>query len=146
VRAAFSNRCGTATYFETDHILSAGYGRSDHRPSQRFRCDEQVVDVITVDEFIARHVTPHVAMVKLDVEGQERAAIESMKELLARKAPIVLTEVTTTTAEGVRDLLSYGKVLTESGLRCYRPIRQLSPVSYQDIPKASISICCGFPR
>jgi methyltransferase, FkbM family len=133
VRAAVSNRCGTAVYFETDQILSAGYGRIDHRPSEKFRCDEQRVALTTLDAFASEHTLDEVRFVKLDVEGAERAAIEGMTRLLTH-SPMVLTEISTTTEEARRDLHAYGDLLRSFGLRAYSVGIRLTPVDHRRIP------------
>lgn len=145
VRAAVSNRCGSAVFFETDQILANGYGRIDRRPSARFCCDEQVVPVTTLDEFAGRHALGKVRFVKLDIEGAEGAAIEGMVGLLSKASPVVLTEITTT-GDLHRDLLSYGEVLTSFGLRPYRVSRRLLPVDYREIPAGSHFNLLWLPR
>jgi FkbM family methyltransferase len=135
LRIAVSSRCGTGEFFETDAILATGYGRLDERPSARFQCRVDTVPVTTIDAFLEAEGRSPVSFVKLDVEGQERAAIEGMTRTLARRAPALLTEITTV-GRHLEDLLAYAPVLLAQGLQPFRIGSALVSVDVTRLPPA----------
>jgi FkbM family methyltransferase len=133
LRLAVSNRCGTGEFFETDAILATGYGRLDERPSARFQCQVDMIPVTTIDAFLEAEGVTRVNFVKLDVEGQERAAIEGMSRTLAHHRPALLTEVTTV-GRHLEDLLAYAPLLLVHGLEPFRIGSALLPADVAHLP------------
>ena len=122
-------------YFETDQIISSGYGRIDQRPTAKFQCDEQLVPVTTLDAFAAENGIKKVGFIKLDIEGAEKAAIEGMTGVLSGRASrLYSTEVATKSDETCRDRYTFGDVLSSYRLRAYRVSRELVPVDYRQLP------------
>ena len=94
--SAVSDRSGMTTFFETESILSHGYGRIDVRPSAKFsRVKEITVPVTSLDEMFREVDRQRFSFVKIDVEGQERQVIHGMEQLLTSgRRPFIMTEVT----------------------------------------------------
>lgn len=90
VQIAVSDNNGTATLLET-----ASYGRHSlydvSQYDERFKVvKKSVVNVITIDDFLAKQGNPKIDFIKLDIEGGEMAALMGMKETLARSENLAL--------------------------------------------------------
>jgi len=81
VRKAVSNATGTAALLLAREGSQAAsfYRAPGVSPSQRV-----VVKTITLDDFFAAEGWPQVHLMKMDIEGAEKAALEGMRELSAR--------------------------------------------------------------
>lgn len=80
VRTAVCNTIGSAALFQ---------GGEDSGGASLYRTpgaslDKLVVETTTLDDFFAAEGWPPVHLVKMDIEGAERAALEGMRELAAR--------------------------------------------------------------
>lgn len=72
----------SSTYFETGRTISHGYGRLDHRPSQRHTVtDESTVQVTSLDDFCRLSQIDQVDFIKIDVEGAEYAVLRGFGEM-----------------------------------------------------------------
>jgi FkbM family methyltransferase len=128
LETAVSDRVGTVAFFETEAILSRGYGRCDTRPGTRFTdVSEIVVPVTTLDQFVVTHDIGHLSFIKIDVEGHEKQVVCGMSTLLASgRRPVVMTEVT---VDGTwrTSLEEYAAVLEAAGYEMHRIGRRLEP-------------------
>ena len=84
-RLAISDRSGQSVFFSQPG--SAGSSLYD---SGGGRTDATIVDTITLDGYLAREGWPSVDLVKMDIEGGEKAALEGMVQLSQRNAKLKL--------------------------------------------------------
>jgi FkbM family methyltransferase len=94
VRAAISDRRGTATYFQpiSAEAHSYGLGLGDTTGEAEAGRDVEV-PTTTLSAVIEEHRLPTVDLVKLDIEGHEPEAMRGFGEYLARFKPTLLVEV-----------------------------------------------------
>ncbi len=100
VEAAVGERDGTATLVLARHAGGAALAGADLPPDA---CGERVVDVVTLDGWLAGHAARlpgPVRLLKVDVEGAEPAVLRGAAGLLAGARPLVLLEVDAATAAG----------------------------------------------
>lgn len=97
VPCAVSADCGTRTFFRgrDDIFLSSLHKRPDAR-----YCEADAVNTTTLDTFYREQGWPAVHLVKMDIEGNEKAALDGMAEVLRRNPSL--------------------KVVAEFGPRCMR--------------------------
>ncbi len=116
VPCAIGGRTGKATFYETEVILSKGYGRIDERPSQKFNdIREFTVDVLTPSDLLIRAGLSCVSFIKIDVEGQEKNVILGLEPLFSRDCyPLLMTEVTIE-SRWKADLEEYAAFLVRHG-------------------------------
>lgn len=86
VRKAVSNTNGSVALFR---------GESDSGNASFYRTpgasvDRVVVETTTLDAFFAAEGWPTVHLVKMDIEGAEKVALEGMRELVARNPGLIL--------------------------------------------------------
>ncbi len=94
------------------------------------------VPLTTLDTYVATHAVPHVAVVKVDVEGLEEAVLQGATTLLSGDdAPIVLCEISPTALHNVGStparLLSY---LARFGYHLFHMQRDNTPL--QELQRA----------
>jgi len=92
------------------------------------------VDVVTVDALVADGLAaPDV--VKIDVEGSERAVLEGMRETIAHHAPVVICELHATNLElvALMDDLGY----STQNLDGPEPVSEAGPVHVLALPQGS---------
>jgi len=108
---AVSDHVGKASYFETEAILSHGYGRLDRRPSDRFAGTRSCsVNVTTIDAFATQeHIDlARLRLVKIDVEGHEDNVINGMRNIFSSGVrPALLTEFSGSSGNRVGDFGSF---------------------------------------
>jgi FkbM family methyltransferase len=96
IPSAVGGESGVAVYYETEVILSKGYGRINERPSSRFNnVTESRVNVISPLDIWASYALACVSFVKIDVEGQEKNVILAFEPVFnLGNYPAFMTEVT----------------------------------------------------
>lgn len=87
---AVSDRAGTLQLFPGDHKNT---GTSSIRMHKGFSGKLEMVDAITVDEFVARENIFKADFIKIDVEGSEMNVLKGMKLTLEKLSPVVLIEL-----------------------------------------------------
>lgn len=106
IQAAVGERSGVAAFQLVDEPGESGWGSLMLAPGEHTR--EISVDVLSVDDLVARHDVEQVTFIKMDVQGSELDALRGATQTLQRWAPNVLCEVveawwgpsqTTTTAD-----------------------------------------------
>jgi len=126
-----------ATYYETDNILSKGYGRIDNRPSKRFQhvksCQIAVTSLATF--FIDRPVD-RLRLIKIDVEGHEKQVIDGLTGLLDRNVRPLLIMETTVSPSGKADCLDYENILGRYGYKMFLIGKSLSKATPDDLKKS----------
>ena len=75
---AVANRTGSATF------IAEPDGEKSHLSGVPEKTASMVVQTVTLDDFFAEEGWPSVDLVKMDIEGSERAALEGMRELSRR--------------------------------------------------------------
>ena len=119
-----------------------------------------LVAALRLDDYVAQHGIGRVAMMKLDVEGAEKAALAGAADLIARDHPDILFESNTLTCGysgySYRELF---RVLTQAGYRLFRVGADvLHPWAEDDVQElvvadylatirsdAEITAQCGWP-
>lgn len=139
VAAAVSDREGMATFYETEVILAKGYGRLDERPSSKFTdIREYRVPVLTLGQYFEARGASRLRLVKLDVEGQERRAIDGMASIFAAGLrPAMLTEVTIQGGH-LEDLKAYANLLFDLGYRLSLPESPNQPITLDALKPGSL--------
>jgi|688.fasta_scaffold03483_4 FkbM family methyltransferase len=96
IPSAVSGESGEAIYYETEVILSKGYGRINERPSARFsQVTEAKVNMISPIDIWKNHGLTRISFVKIDVEGQEKNIILAFEPIFNLGFfPVLMTEVT----------------------------------------------------
>jgi FkbM family methyltransferase len=136
VPCAVSGRSGTATFYETDVILSKGYGRIDERPSAKFKdVKENTVEVLTPADLFQRFGLGCPTFVKIDVEGQEKNVILGFEPIFRKGCcPILMTEVTIE-PRWQEDLQEYAAFLAQFGYTMHKAEVGCPAISINDIPQ-----------
>lgn len=105
---AVSDYNGTGTLHTV--IADGGKGVSivDGRPAYHKVVSDSQIDVVTIDTFCQQHnIAP--TMLKIDVEGNEKAVLRGAKETIEKYHPFILTEYSWENAEqfegGVSDIV-----------------------------------------
>lgn len=122
---ALSDADGTATLYLSPSAMSASL-----RPDfEQHRGGGVTVPTAKLDSYVEQHQIRGRMLIKVDVEGAERAFFEGARQTLALRRPDVITEVTMAYD---RDVLGF---LTGIGYRFYQitdrglvPSRELEPV------------------
>lgn len=86
VPKAVSNRSGTCQLF----LCEEESGSNSIFPSPRVGTDSVSVEATTLDEFFEGEEWPPVDIMKMDIEGAEKAALEGMRELSRRNPQLRL--------------------------------------------------------
>lgn len=136
IPSAVGGESGVAVYYETDLILSKGYGRINERPGSRFdQVLESRVNLISPLDVWSTYALSQVSFVKIDVEGQEKNIILAFEPIFNMGFyPVFMTEVTNV-GRLREDLEVYSRFLQSFGytMRRARPgfplveICELSP-------------------
>jgi FkbM family methyltransferase len=121
VAAAVGRETGQTTYFETEKIMSHGFGRIGERPSAMHQVTHEVlVPVYRVDDYCRERGIARVTFVKIDVEGAELDVVEGMSGLFQTgQKPGLLTEVTLHET-APPELIALRDRLFREGYGCYR--------------------------
>lgn len=124
----------TTLYFETEHILSHGFGRIDVHPSDRHRnVTEHEVQVTSLDDFFRDFELTRLDFVKIDVEGAEILVLRGMSELLGRGLrPNILLEISV--GDGLTQATEIPEFLGRYGYQAFRVARQTHKI---DVSKLS---------
>jgi len=135
VRTAVSNTTGSVALFkaEKDCMEASFY------PTPGASLHKVVVEMTTLDAFFAAEGWPTVHLVKMDIEGAEKVALEGMRELSARNPDLILImefNPDVQAAAGVTPEELF-ETLSALGFRKFSAIQGgLKPVSVpQDIPR-----------
>jgi FkbM family methyltransferase len=121
VPGAVGRMTGKTTYYETERILSHGFGRIGNRPSERHEVMQEVeVPLYRLDEFCLQNSVRPPAFVKIDVEGAEADVVEGMSGLFDKGIrPGMLTEVSTEDSPPP-EMVTLRNRLSAVGYRGYR--------------------------
>jgi FkbM family methyltransferase len=137
INKAVWNTVGSATFYldNTHSAASSLYPRPD-ADAPKVTID---IETISLDEFFRRRAWPAVDLVKLDVEGAERVALDGMREVASRNpslklimefnpATLMAAQVKSEDLFGTLGSMGFGKIYTiVNGLQpCTMP---------QDIPR-----------
>jgi FkbM family methyltransferase len=85
VPKAICNRSGTVSFFLSD----TGSGSHSLHADEWTR-HEVSVAATTLDEFLEGEGWPHVDLVKMDIQGAEKAALDGGQRFLARNRPLIM--------------------------------------------------------
>jgi FkbM family methyltransferase len=129
VRAAVADASRSGIYYETERVISHGFGRIDMRPSSVHRqITEHAVRIVSLDDFFDNQRLDHVDLVKIDVEGLECQVVEGMTRLFSHgQRPIVLAEVTIA-GDSRQAAIRIDKTLRLHGYSSYLIKKYLVPV------------------
>lgn len=135
VRTAVSNTVGSTDLFQGEEDC----GDASFYRTPGASVDKVVVETTTLDDFFAVEGWPTVHLVKMDIEGAEKVALEGMGELSARNAELTLImefNPDVQAAAGVTPEELF-ETLSALGFRKFSAIQGgLKPVSVpQDIPR-----------
>ncbi len=123
-----------STYYETESILSKGYGRIDDEPSERFHgVQAHDITVTSLTSFFADRQIERLRLIKIDVEGHEKQVIQGLTGLLERGIrPILITEVTIVGRTAI-DVADYEQVLLGYGYEAYSIVPTLNRLDLTDL-------------
>lgn len=117
---AISNEAGKATLYlsSEDNIGMAGL-----RPAENFSGNTEIVNTITLDEWIASQDIKKIALIKIDAEGTEMNILAGMRTILEEHKPAIFMEV-------IAELLgkfdqspsAIFKLLLSTGYTAYEPV------------------------
>lgn len=128
VAAAVAEAGRQGLYYETEHILSHGFGRIDKHPSDRHRnVTQHAVRIVSLDDYFRDADLRRLDFVKVDVEGAEMQVFRGMKELFAAGfRPRILCEISV--AEGLTQASEIPDLLGQYGYRAHRVSRRIVPL------------------
>jgi FkbM family methyltransferase len=90
---AASDREGTARFYLSDHLGTTGMA-SLVRKSYLEETSWNEVPTVTLDRLLEEHGAPQIALMKIDIEGAEIAALRGMEQTLRERPPrAILCEV-----------------------------------------------------
>jgi FkbM family methyltransferase len=135
IEAAVGETTRRGTYYETQRVISHGFGRLDVRPSDpRQDITEHEVAVVSLDDFAQEEGLERIDLVKIDVEGAERQVLAGMARLFARGLrPALLIEVTVD-GQDRSEAAEIGAALQRYGYASYLPGSRRAPVSWGALP------------
>lgn len=138
IPAAVSERTGSGLFFDTDRIITRGYGVLGD-VSEPVDATPYDVPTWAIDDFCAERGVEHIRYLKLDVEGSELAALRGARRLLqARRIDFVHVETSFAESDSAKAAdQMMARLLEEAGYRPHRARRRgdLVPVgttSYAD--------------
>lgn len=88
VHKAISNSVGVGTLIEADHPTNHRVGPVLIREDPHDRAIS--VDTTTLDSYFAQEGWPRIDLIKMDIEGGEKSALEGMQELSRRNSSLLL--------------------------------------------------------
>lgn len=150
VPQAVSNKAGQVSFFVGTRLGTSslfyhyGLGRKPVK-----------VPATTLDEFFCREGWPRVDLIKMNIEGSEKAALEGMGELSRRNPglkliveynPAALEAAGTTPREFLDALLALGftdiRAVSRQGLRAIDPHNERSALLTEKGPEPAINLFC----
>lgn len=150
VPQAVSNKAGEVSFYVANRLGTSslfyhyGLGRKPVR-----------VPATTLDEFFGREGWPRVDLIKMNIEGSEKAAVEGMGELSRRNPdlklileynPAALEAAGTTPRELLDALLALGftdiRAVSGQGLRAIDPHNERSALVTEKGPEPAINLFC----
>ena len=134
IESAVAETRRTTFYFETEHILSHGFGRIDVHPSDRHRnVTEHEVQVTSLDNFFRDFQLTRLDFVKIDVEGAEILVLHGMKEIFENGLrPKILLELSV--GEGLTQATEIPDLLEHHGYQSFRVKKAVCTVNVRELP------------
>jgi FkbM family methyltransferase len=91
---AVGERSAETDYYETDHLLSHGFGKIGASPSSvHSGVVKHRVRMVSLDDYREKVGNPNFQFVKIDVEGAESRVVQGMERMMRQGIrPVLLTE------------------------------------------------------
>jgi FkbM family methyltransferase len=129
VSAAVAETSRNGTYFETENIISHGFGRIDVRPSNAHRViTEHPIHIVSLNDFFEDRSLNRLEFVKIDVERAERQVIVGMACIFARGLRTKLLIEMTGADQHRQEALAVHEILTAFGYRSFRINKEIVPL------------------